>query len=79
MPTIQRAAAQVKEIAMPISLIPSGFRFAVYFFWSSNFRRLELLVDSNCVTPEKLSFLRRECDELIAIFVTILKRSKEIS
>jgi four helix bundle protein len=40
---------------------------------------LELLVDSNCVTPEKLSFLRRECDELIAIFVTILKRSKEIS
>jgi four helix bundle protein len=38
---------------------------------------LELLVEANCVTAEKLSTLRRECDELIAIFVTILKRSKE--
>jgi four helix bundle protein len=38
---------------------------------------LELLVDANCATPEKLSFLRRECDELIAIFVAILKSSKE--
>ena len=37
---------------------------------------LELLADANCVTPDKLSSLRQECDELIAIFVTILKRSK---
>jgi four helix bundle protein len=40
---------------------------------------LELLVDGKIVPPEKLSALRQECDELIAIFVTILKRSKETS
>jgi four helix bundle protein len=40
---------------------------------------LELLADANCLTPEKLSRVRQECDELIAIFVTILKRSKETS
>jgi four helix bundle protein len=40
---------------------------------------LELLVDGKIVPPEKLSTLRQECDELTAIFVTILKRSKEIS
>jgi four helix bundle protein len=40
---------------------------------------LELLVDANIVPAEKLSALRQECDELIAIFVTILKRSKETS
>jgi four helix bundle protein len=40
---------------------------------------LELLVDGRIVPPEKLLTLRRECDELIAIFVTILKRSKETS
>ncbi len=39
----------------------------------------ELLVDGKIVAPERLSALRQECDELIAIFVTILKRSKEIS
>lgn len=38
---------------------------------------LELLVDANIVSPDKLSRVRQECDELIAIFVTILKRSKE--
>jgi four helix bundle protein len=38
---------------------------------------LELLVEANCVTAEKLSPLRQECDELIAIFVTVIKRSKE--
>src|SRR5438874_5060777 len=37
---------------------------------------LELLVDGKIVKPTKLSALRQECDELIAIFVTILKRSK---
>ena len=37
---------------------------------------LELLVDAGRVPSEKLDALRRECDELIAIFVTILKRSK---
>ena len=40
---------------------------------------LELLVDGKIVAPEKLAVLRQECDELIAIFVTILKRSKETS
>jgi len=38
---------------------------------------LELLVDAGCVPSEKLDALRQECDELIAIFVTILKRSKD--
>src|SRR5437899_4739396 len=38
---------------------------------------LELLVDAKIVPAEKLSALRQECDELIAIFVTILRRSKE--
>ncbi|PYL16330.1 MAG: four helix bundle protein [Verrucomicrobia bacterium] len=40
---------------------------------------LELLVDGKIVEPTKLPALRQECDELIAIFVTILKRSKAIS
>ena len=38
---------------------------------------LELLVDANIISPDKLSRVRQECDELTAIFVTILKRSKE--
>jgi four helix bundle protein len=38
---------------------------------------LELLFEGEIVSQEKLAALRRECDELIAIFVTILKRSKE--
>ena len=38
---------------------------------------LELLVDGKIVPAERVSALRQECDELIAIFVTILKRSKE--
>ena len=37
---------------------------------------LELLVDAAVVSTTKLQPLRDECDELIAIFVTILKRSK---
>jgi four helix bundle protein len=40
---------------------------------------LELLTDIGIVLPDKLSSLRQECDELTAIFVTILKRSKETS
>jgi four helix bundle protein len=40
---------------------------------------LELLVDGKIVPVEKLAALRQECDELIAIFVTILRRCKEIS
>jgi four helix bundle protein len=40
---------------------------------------LELLVDGKIVAAETLADLRRECDELIAIFVTILKRSKDTS
>src|SRR4249919_4349026 len=39
---------------------------------------LELLVDPRIVPAAKLSSLRREVDELAAIFVTILKRSKEL-
>ena len=38
---------------------------------------LELLVDANIVPADKLAPLRQECDELTAIFVTIIKRSKE--
>jgi four helix bundle protein len=38
---------------------------------------LELLVDSKIVRVEKLQALRTECDELTAIFVTIVKRAKE--
>src|SRR6266540_7245235 len=41
--------------------------------------RLELLVQATIVPPETLGALARECDELIAIFVTILKRSKDTS
>jgi four helix bundle protein len=37
----------------------------------------ELLIDGGIVLPEKLEAARQECDELIAIFVTIIKRSKE--
>jgi four helix bundle protein len=36
----------------------------------------ELLVDSGIVPAAKMEALRKECDELISIFVTILKRSK---
>jgi hypothetical protein len=38
---------------------------------------LELLVDTQIVPLENLQPLREECDELTAIFVTILKRSKQ--
>ena len=38
---------------------------------------LELLVAANIVHADKLSGLRQECDELTAIFVTVVKRSKE--
>jgi len=40
---------------------------------------LELLVDGKIIPPERLTAIRGECDELIAIFVTILKRSKDTS
>src|SRR5262245_63116674 len=38
---------------------------------------LELLVDAGIVSADELQTLRQECDELTAIFVTILKRSKQ--
>ena len=38
---------------------------------------LELLVDGKIVPANKLSTVWQECDELIAIFVTILKSSKD--
>jgi four helix bundle protein len=38
---------------------------------------LELLVDSGIASDNKLAPLRDETRELIAIFVTIVKRSKE--
>jgi four helix bundle protein len=38
---------------------------------------LELLVEANIVSAGKLAPLRREIDELTAIFVTIIKRSRE--
>jgi four helix bundle protein len=37
---------------------------------------LELLVGANIMSSQALSSIRRECDELIAIFVTIVKRSR---
>ena len=36
----------------------------------------ELLVESGIVTAEKLAPLRKECDELTAIFVTIVRTAK---
>src|SRR5437762_4871562 len=39
--------------------------------------QLELLVDGKVVTASRLEALLKETDELTAIFVTILKRSKE--
>jgi four helix bundle protein len=38
---------------------------------------LELLAEANLVATERLEPIRQECGELIAIFVTILKRSKQ--
>ena len=38
---------------------------------------LELLVDAGIVRAQKLAPLRKEIDELTAIFVTIIKRSKQ--
>jgi four helix bundle protein len=40
---------------------------------------LELIVDAGIVPKEKLAPLRQEIDELTAIFVAILKRSKKSS
>jgi four helix bundle protein len=40
---------------------------------------LELLVDGGLVAPEKLQSLQSECDELIAIFVTIIKQARDQS
>jgi four helix bundle protein len=40
---------------------------------------LELLAEAKIVPAEKLLAVRKECDELIAIFVTILRRSQETS
>ena len=38
---------------------------------------LDLLEEAGIVSRENLKWLRMECDELTAIFVTILKRSKQ--
>ena len=38
---------------------------------------LELLVDAEIVAAAKLQPLRTECDELTAIFVTIIKRARD--
>jgi len=40
---------------------------------------LELLAESSIVEEKRLSELRTECDELIAIFVTIIKKTKKDS
>jgi four helix bundle protein len=37
---------------------------------------LDLLTDSGIITPAKLSALRAECDQLLAIFTAISKRAK---
>jgi len=38
---------------------------------------LELLVEAEIVSAPKLEPLRAECEELIAIFVTIIRRARE--
>ena len=38
---------------------------------------LELLVDGGIMPPDKLQLLRSECDELTAIFVTIIKQARD--
>jgi four helix bundle protein len=38
---------------------------------------LELLVDAGIIGSDRLSPLREECKELIAIFVTIINRAKD--
>ena len=40
---------------------------------------LELLVDANIVPAEKLAPLRQECDELTAIFVSVIKSTRRNS
>ena len=40
---------------------------------------LELLADAKVVEPGALKTITKECTELIAIFVTIVKRAKEAS
>ena len=40
---------------------------------------LDLLAEANLTSRERLRAIRQECRELIAIFVTIVKRSKESS
>ncbi len=37
---------------------------------------LELLVDAEILEAEKVCDLQQECDELTAIFVTVIKRAK---
>ena len=37
----------------------------------------ELLVEGEVVPAQKLAALRQECDELTAIYVTIVKRARE--
>lgn len=37
----------------------------------------ELLQDGEIITPDRLVSLRAEAEELIAIFVTIIKNAKE--
>ena len=40
---------------------------------------LDLLAEANLVPQERLQAIRQECRELIAIFVTIVKRARESS
>jgi four helix bundle protein len=40
---------------------------------------LELLVDTNLITTERLSLLQDECNQLLSIFVTIIKNKKRSS
>src|SRR6516164_2035016 len=40
---------------------------------------LELLAEANLIPEQRLKLVRQECRELIAIFVTIVRRSKETS
>jgi four helix bundle protein len=44
--------------------------------WEESAYWLELLVEGGIVPADKLQPLREECDELTAIFVTIIKRAR---
>ena len=66
----RRSAVGAKRSLLPSAVIACA-RIEETAYW------LELLVEANIVSAGKLAPLRQEIDELTAIFVTIIKRSKQ--